>query len=183
LFDEVEKADKNILNLFLQILDEGQITDAFGEKCVFSNTIIILTSNAGSEFIRQAVMANTDYTNIQKELMNYVQEQGFYTPEFLNRFTAVTVFRPLSLPEIEEVAKLLIGKLVATLQKERGVSVQVAPEAVKKLAELGYDPKMGARPRQRSIQEHLENVLAKKLLSGEIKRGDQILVNIGDLEV
>lgn len=183
LFDEVEKADKNILNLFLQILDEGQITDAFGEKCVFSNTIIILTSNAGSEFIRQAVSANNDYANIQKELINFVQEKGYYTPEFLNRFTAVTVFKPLNLPEITEVAKLLITKLAVTLKQERGVFIEVVPEAVEKLAQLGYDPEMGARPMQRSIQEHLENVLAKKLLSGEIKRGDKIIIDVKDLEI
>lgn len=183
LFDEVEKADPNILNLFLQILDEGNITDSQGVKCSFQSTIIILTSNAGSEFIRQATLDKTAYAELQKGLINFVQKENYFRPEFLNRFTQVIVFRPLTFEEIVQVAGFMIKKLIEHLSTERGVFVEVSSETIQKLAELGYDPEMGARPMQRSIQEHLENVLAKKLLSGEINRGDKLLINISDLEL
>ncbi len=183
LFDEVEKADPDILNLFLQILDEGNITDSQGVKCSFQSAIIILTSNAGSEFIRQASRQKIVYEELQKGLINFVQQENFFRPEFLNRFTQVIVFRPLTLEEIIKVAEFMIKKLVEHLVAERGVFVTVTPEAIRKLAELGFDPEMGARPMQRSIQEHLENVLAKKLLSGEINRGDKLTIDILDLEI
>jgi len=183
LFDEIEKANPDILNLFLQILDEGQITDAFDQKCSFSNTIIILTSNAGSEFIRQSVKQVSDYETLQKGLIDFVQKEELFRPEFLNRFNQVVVFRPLTLPEINQVAHFLVTKLIKTLDKDRGIFITVDEESIAKLAELGYDPEMGARPMQRSIQEHLENVLAKKILSGEISRGDKITIGIGDLEI
>jgi ATP-dependent Clp protease ATP-binding subunit ClpC len=181
LFDEIEKADPEILNLFLQILDEGQITDSFDQKCSFSNTIIILTSNAGSEYIRQSVKATLDYVEIQKGLIDFVQKENTFRPEFLNRFTQVVVFKPLTFEEITKVAHLLVNKLTKNLDSERGIFITVEEEATKKLAQLGYDPEMGARPMQRSIQEHLENVLAKKILSGEINRGDKIVIGINDL--
>jgi ATP-dependent Clp protease ATP-binding subunit ClpC len=183
LFDEIEKADKNILNLFLQLLDEGFITDAFGQKAVFSNSIVIMTSNAGSEFIRQAAEKELEYQKTQKMLLNYIQENDYFRPEFLNRFTQVVVFKPLSLPEIGEVAALLIKKLAKNLEQEKGVFIEVEKPAVEKLARAGFDPKMGARPMQRSIQEHLENILAKKILSGEIDRGDRIKVSAVDLDI
>jgi ATP-dependent Clp protease ATP-binding subunit ClpC len=182
LFDEIEKADPQILNLFLQILDEGSITDSFDQKCSFQNTIIILTSNAGSEFIRESSKQVETYEEIQKGLIDFVQKENLFRPEFLNRFTQVVVFKPLTLPEINQVAHFLIEKLSKTLNKERGVFITVDEPAIAKLADLGYDPDMGARPMQRSIQEHLENVLAKKILSGELNRGDRINIGLGDLE-
>lgn len=183
LFDEVEKADPNILNLFLQILDEGNVTDAFGQKCSFSNAIIILTSNAGSDFILKAMRANQEYGLIQKQLMEFVVDQGLFRPEFLNRFTQVVVFRPLTFEEIIQIAHFMIEKLAKVLEKERGISIEIDEQAVKKLAELGFDPKMGARPMQRSIQEHLENVIAKRILSSQINRGDHLAIRLQDLEV
>lgn len=183
LFDEIEKADPNILNIFLQILDEGTITDSFGQKCSFSNTIIILTSNAGSEFIRQNVIKEIRYEDLQKGLIDFVQKQNMFRSEFLNRFSQVVVFRPLSFEEITQVAHFLINKLTTLLNKERGIAINVDEPAIAKLAELGYDPEMGARPMQRSIQEHLENVLAKKILAGEINRGDKISITVTDMEI
>lgn len=182
LLDEIEKADPNILNLFLQVLDEGQITDSFGQKCSFQSTIIIFTSNAGSEFIRQNV-GRGDYQNLQKGLIDFVQKSNLFRPEFLNRFTQVIVFSPLSFEEIGQVAHLLIAKLTKLLEKERGIFITVDEPAIAKLAELGYDPEMGARPMERSLQEHLENVLAKKILAGEINRGDKITIGLNDLEL
>lgn len=197
LFDEIEKAHPDILNLFLQVLDEGNLTDAFGQKCSFSNTIIIMTSNAGSEFIRQTVGDNFDnyqnqdkyasnkksynYDQIQKGLIDFIQKNNLFRPEFINRFTGVIVFKPLTLPEIGQVAELMINKLSKRLKEEKGVTIIVTPEVVNRLAEIGYDPQMGARPMERAIAEHLENLIAKKLLSNEIKRGDQLSIGVNDL--
>ena len=176
LFDEIEKAHPDILDLFLQMLDEGFITDGTGRKVSFTNTIIISTSNAGANLIRESIQGGVQYEKIKESLLDYLQKQNLFRPEFHNRFTGIVAFSPLSLEEIEQVAGLMIVKMIKIIAQNKGVSVSVDPAAVKKLATLGFDPQMGARPMERVIEEKLENYLATKLLSGELKNGDSITI-------
>jgi len=180
LFDEIEKAHPNILNIFLQLLDEGWLTDSLGRKVRFSNTIIIATSNAGSEFIRQSIDKGLGGEDLKKQLLDYLQREGKFRPEFINRFTEVVSFSPLSTADVQKITGLLVDRLVKRLSEEKGISIEITPPAVAKLAELGYDPLLGARPIARTIQQQLENSLAKKMLSGEVKRGSQLVIYVGD---
>lgn len=172
LLDEIEKAHPNILNVFLQVLDDGRLTDALGRTVDFTNTIIICTSNAGAELIRQSIKTFRE-NNLKERLLDYLQKEGIFKPEFLNRFDAVIVYRPLTGEETERVVELLLADLNRRL-KEKEVELAVSPAVVKKIAEMGYDPEFGARPLRRVIQDRLENLVAKKLLSGEINRGDRV---------
>lgn len=180
LFDELEKANPDILNLFLQILDEGHLTDGSGRKVSFTNTIIIATSNAGSQLIRQSIDSGIQYETLRKQLLNYIIDNSIYRPEFINRFSGVIVFSPLSQAEVKEIAALMIKNLATDLYKNKGVKMRVAGDAVAYLAQLGFDPTMGARPMARVIEEKLEDMLAKRLLSGEINKGDEITVTRQD---
>lgn len=181
LLDEVEKAHPDILNLFLQVFDEGWITDSLGRKVKFSNNIIIATSNAGAEYIRQCLKEKVKYQDIRAGLLDYLQTQMIFRPEFLNRFTTRVAFNPLTPSHVEEITNLLVKKLVGHLGKEKEVTLKIMPKAIKKLAEIGYDPELGARPIKRVIQEKIENILAKKMLSGEIKRGDTLIIDVQDI--
>lgn len=181
LFDEIEKAHPDILNLFLQILDEGRLTDGSGRPVSFTNAIIIATSNAGANLIRQSIGSGVEYEATKKTLMEYLQNENIYRPEFLNRFTGIIVFSPLSAREIVQIAGIMIKNLQTVVFKNQGVKVEITPDGVQKLAQLGFDPQMGARPMARTIQEKVENILAKKLLSGELKKGDTITFSARDI--
>lgn len=182
LFDEIEKASPDILNLFLQILDEGFITSSAGRKVYFKNAIIIATSNAGANLIRQLVAKNIQYDQAQKQVIDYVQDQGIFKPEFINRFTSVVYYTPLSQEHIREVAKLMIRKLAANIITTKGIKLKVEIKALAKLAEMGYDPEMGARPMARVIQDQIENFLADKILRGEAKKGSEVIFRISDIK-
>ena len=182
LFDEIEKAHRDILDLFLQMLDEGNITDGSGRKVSFTNAIIIATSNAGANLIRESINTGADYEKTKKELLDYLQKENIYRPEFLNRFSGVIAFSPLSQSEILKVCQLLVGQLVTTMQKNKGISITVASDAISELAKMGYDPQMGARPMMRTIQEKLENLLAKKILGGELNKGDSLTISAKDIQ-
>ena len=176
LFDEIEKADPDILNLFLQILDEGILTDGRGQKVSFSNTIIIATSNAGSDVISQTLGQNANYDQLKNTLSQYLIEQHLFKAELLNRFTGVIAFSPLDQKMIAEVAKLLIKNLQSTVLKNKDIKIEIAPDAIDYLAAAGFDPKMGARPMQRTIADKVENMLAEKILKNEIKKGDGLTI-------
>ncbi|MDO8444450.1 MAG: ATP-dependent Clp protease ATP-binding subunit [bacterium] len=176
LFDEIEKADPDILNLFLQILDEGILTDGRGQKVSFSNTIIIATSNAGSDVISQTLGQNANYDQLKNTLSQYLIDQHLFKPELLNRFTGVIAFSPLDQLAILEVAKLLIKNLQDTVLKNKEIKIEIAPDAIDYLAQIGFDPKMGARPMERVIADKIENLLAEKILRNEIKKGDSLTI-------
>jgi ATP-dependent Clp protease ATP-binding subunit ClpC len=180
LFDEIEKAHPDILNLFLQILDEGRLTDGSGRLVSFTNTIIIATSNAGANLIRQSIGSGVEYESIKKQLLDYLQNENIYRPEFLNRFTSIIVFSPLSSHQIVQIAGLMIEKLRETVFKNQGVKVEITPDGIQRLSQLGFDLAMGARPMARTIQEKVENILAKKLLGGGLKKGDSITFSARD---
>jgi ATP-dependent Clp protease ATP-binding subunit ClpC len=174
LLDELEKAAQNVQDVFLQVMDDGRLTDSSGRQIDFTNSILIATSNAGSQFIADSIRSGKDYQTMRQELINQVLQQSF-KPEFLNRFDAVVVFKPLTLAEVKEIAKLQIVQLKAKLEAQK-IRLVVEDEAVDKLAKLGFDPSFGARPLRRVIQEKVENEIAKEILAGSIKPGDQVII-------
>lgn len=173
LLDELEKAHPNILNLFLQVLDEGHLTDGIGRKVSFQHTVIIATSNAGSQLILQALQNHKDFAVLKEEIIEYLFKEGIYRPEFLNRFDAVVLFKPLSQEHLLQIVDLMLLKLKKNLA-ERGIECSVTQSLKEKLAELGYDPKFGARNLKRIIQDKVENVFAVALLQDTIQRGDKV---------
>jgi len=175
LLDEFEKADKKILNLFLQVFDDGRMTDANGRTISFTNTIIISTSNASSEFIRESVTKKYELNS--EMLLDYLQKNGIFSPELLNRFDSVVTFKPLAALEISAVTELVINELASKLAIQ-DIILSVGPKALAKIAKDGYHQEFGARPLRRFVQDNIEDVIAKKILSGEIGRGDSVLVDL-----
>jgi len=176
LLDEIEKAHPNILNLFLQVLDEGHITDGTGKRVDFKNTIIIATSNAGYKIILKAIKEKKEWSNLKEELLNYLFNQGIFRPEFINRFDAVVIFKPLSKENLLDIAELLLKKLKKNL-KEKGIDFVITLPLKEKIVELGYNPTFGAREMRRVIQDKIENPLAKALLAGQLKKGQRVEID------
>ncbi len=177
LLDELEKAHPDILNLFLQVMDDGRLTDGLGRTVDFTNAIIIATSNAGTQYIQDEVIKGTALPDIKTELMENELRQT-YRPEFLNRFDDVIVFSPLTQDDVAAIAYLLINKIVERL-KAKGIVLSVTDAAVHELALAGFDPKFGARPLRRVIQEKLENAIAEKILAQEVGRRDSLVYDAG----
>lgn len=177
LLDELEKAHPDILNLFLQVMDDGRLTDGSGRTVDFTNAIIIATSNAGTALIQQRVRENVGIAQIREELIDSVLGKHF-RPEFLNRFDHIIVFKPLSREHILEIARLLIARVQANLQK-RGIALEVTDEALEDLAVRGFDPAFGARPLRRLIQDEVDDALAKYLLTGKLDRRDVAVLEKG----
>lgn len=180
LLDEIEKAHRDILTLFLQVFDDGRLTDGTGQVVDFTNTIIIATSNAGSELIRQGINKGVTGEPLKKILLEYLQKEGLFRPEFLNRFDQVVAFHPLSQENIIEVAKLMLTSLSERM-KEKDITLKFTDQAVKKLAQIGFDPVYGARPMRRAIQDKVENSLAESILAGKTERGQTILIDEKDI--
>jgi len=176
LLDEFEKAHPNILNLFLQVFDEGFLTDGLGRKVYFKNSIIIATSNAGYQMIFKAVQENKDWQKLKEELINYLVENGIFRPELLNRFDAVVLFKPLTKENLLKIAELMLKKIEKSL-KEKDIEFLITDELKEKIVELSYDPKFGAREMQRIIQDKVGNVLAEGILRGILKRGSKVEVD------
>ncbi len=173
LLDEFEKAHPNILNLFLQVFDEGHLTDGLGRKVDFKNTIIIATSNAGYQMIFKAAKENKDWTTTREQLINFLVENGIFRPELLNRFDAVVLYKPLTKENLLSIAELLLKKIQKQL-KEKQIDFIIEDPLKEKIVELAYRPEFGARQMQRVIQDKIGNALAEAILREEIKRGDRI---------
>jgi len=169
LLDEIEKADAKVLNLFLQILDEGWVTDAFGRKINFRNSIIIATSNAASELIRESTAKHLSFEETKQKILEYIQQNNIFRPEFLNRFDGIVLFQPLTEQEILQVAKLLLADLTKRLSGQ-DLIFQPSQTLIEKVARLGYDPTFGGRAMRRVIQDKVEDLIAKKMLAGEIQK-------------
>jgi len=182
LLDEIEKAHPNILNLFLQVLDEGWITDGFGRKIDFKNAIIIATSNAGAEIIRQDIKENKKLSIVKDELLDYLFKKNIFRPEFINRFDGVVVFKPLTKENLILICHLMLKKLAENFQ-DKGIGFEITKELKEKVVDLSYSPQFGAREMKRTIQDKIENVLASALLSNEIKRGDRIEIDPADFKL
>jgi len=171
LLDEVEKAHPDVFNVLLQVLDDGRMTDGQGRTVDFKNTVIVMTSNLGSQMIQQ--MAGDDYGVIKLAVMAEVKTT--FRPEFINRIDEIVVFHALSEKNIESIAKIQLKALEARLAKLE-IKLDVAPEALSEVAKEGFDPVYGARPLKRAIQQQIENPLAKDILAGKFSAGDTIRV-------
>ncbi|GAB2625124.1 ATP-dependent chaperone ClpB [Novilysobacter erysipheiresistens] len=175
LLDEVEKAHPDVFNILLQVLDDGRLTDGQGRTVDFRNTVIVMTSNLGSQMI-QEMDADTPetYTQMKAAVMGVVQNH--FRPEFINRLDDIVVFHPLDKAQIREIARIQMTGLERRLH-ERGLALELSDAALALLANVGFDPVYGARPLKRAIQQQLENPLAQKILSGEFTSGDTIHVD------
>lgn len=179
LLDEVEKAHPDILNVLLQVLDDGRLTEASGRTVDFTNTIIICTSNAGTDFIQESLQNNVPLEFIRQSLVQGMIKK-YFRPELINRYDAVVVFKPLTEKEIEQVAGLMLVKLASELEK-RGIHFKASEAAIKELAHKGFDPLFGARPLRRAIQDNVDGALAKYLLTGKLKRRDVVVLEEGSV--
>ncbi len=175
LLDEIEKANPNILNLFLQVLDEGHITDGLGRKVSFVDTIIIATSNAGYKIILETIKKKLKFSKIKKQLLDYLFAQGIFRPEFLNRFDSIVLFQPLSEDNLIDIAQLMLNKIRKNLE-EKNIELVITEAMKKKVVKMGYNPLFGARDLKRAIQDNIENVLAEALLSGKLIRGQRAIL-------
>ena len=182
LFDEVEKAHPDIFNVLLQVLDDGVLTDAKGRKVDFSNTIIIMTSNLGATALRDdktvgfgARDLRLDHGNMEKRIFEELKKQ--YRPEFINRIDEKVVFHSLSESDMQEVVKIMVKPLIATLS-EQAITLKFQPSALKLLAQDGYDVEMGARPLRRTLQTKVEDPLSEMLLSGQLTEGASLKVGV-----
>lgn len=182
LLDELEKAHPDILNLFLQVMDDGRLTDGRSKTVDFTNTIIVATSNAGSTFIANEISNNKKVADF-KDFLIKDELSKYFRPEFLNRFDGLIVFRPLTEDEIVKIANLLINNLAKKIEK-KGIELIVSDNALKELAKIGFDPKFGARPLKRVITREIEDKLANMLLGGELDRRDSVIFHsLDDVEV
>jgi ATP-dependent Clp protease ATP-binding subunit ClpB len=171
LFDEIEKAHPDVFNILLQILDDGRLTDSQGRTVDFRNTVIIMTSNIGSQFILDRGTA--DWAEVETHVMSELRRN--FKPEFLNRVDDIIIFHPLAMDQIEHIVDLQLERLKKLLA-DRKITLELTPEAKRVLAEEGFDPAFGARPLKRAIQRYLQNPLAMAVLDGRFKDGDHILV-------
>lgn len=175
LLDEIEKSPKDIFNLFLSLLDEGKMKDAFDKEINGRNLFIIGTSNAGAEYIRKLVNDGVKGEELQAKVTEHVLENHLFSPEFINRFDAVVVYEPLGMDELIQIARLQVRTLSENMRK-KGVNVEFTDEAIKQIAEDGYDPAFGARPMQRIIDLSIGDMISKSLLADETKEGDRIRI-------
>lgn len=180
LLDEIEKANKNILNIFLQVFDEGSLTDAFGRKVNFEQHIIIATSNAGADVIRDLVNQGVDPALEKEKIVDVLIKGGSFSPEFLNRFDEVVIFHPLSGEQIYQVTEIAMQALVQRMT-EQGYIYKPTEEITREVARAGFDPQFGARPIQRAIKDKVENAIAKKILDGSIRKGQEFTLSLSDL--
>ena len=180
LLDEIEKAHPNILNLLLQLLDEGQLTDTSGRPASFKDSILIATSNAGADQIRERIEAGQNLEDFAQEFSDQLIKGGQFKPELLNRFDDIVLFRPLKQDELSEVVKLMLTDVNKTLANQN-ISVELTETAIKSIVEHGNDPRLGARPMRRALQRAVEDVVAKKILSGEVHPGSSVTLDASDL--
>ena len=182
LFDEIEKAHPEVLNVLLQLLDDGRLTDAKGRTVDFKNTVVIMTSNVGSHFIAEQV--STGRTSLDEGVRRQVMEalRTHFRPEFLNRVDEIIVFHPLSREEMRKIIDVQLRGLMKRLE-DRKIHVEVTDRAKDLLMAEGYDPTYGARPLKRTIQRRVLDPLAIKVLEGEFREGDTVRVDAqaGDL--
>jgi len=175
LLDEIEKANPDILNLFLQLLDDGRLTDGQGRTISFSESIIIATSNIGAVYIQDQIKAGTSISLIKQELIDNQLHQ-YMRPELINRFDGIVVFKPLTEENVFTITTLLLKRIKKSLA-DQGISLKADKDGVAKLAHQGYDPKFGARPLRRLLQDKIEGEVANKIISGHLRRRDTVVIN------
>ena len=180
LFDEIEKAHPNLLNLLLQLLDEGNLTDSSSKATSFKDAIIIATSNAGADEIRRHIEAGEALESFEQAFTDNLISSGSFKPELLNRFDEIVLFRPLNEAELAQVVGLLVAEINRTLEPQK-VTVTLTPPATAQLVKEGYDPRLGARPMRRMVQRRVEDAVAGKILRGEATAGAIIALDVADV--
>jgi ATP-dependent Clp protease ATP-binding subunit ClpB len=174
LFDEIEKAHRDVFNVLLQVLDDGRLTDGHGRTVDFKNTVIVMTSNLGSDRIQQLAREQAQQWEIEAAVKDVLR--GAFRPEFLNRIDETIVFHPLDKEQLTRIVDVQLEHLRKRLAS-RNLTLTLTDEARKLLAEEGYDPSFGARPLKRVIQQRIENPLATRILAGEFAEGDVVQVS------
>ncbi len=182
LLDEIEKAHPNILNLLLQMLDEGQLTDTSGRSVSFKDAVVIATSNAGADSIRSHIERGEQLEQFESQLEDELINSGQFKPELINRFDEVVLFRPLAPDELAQVVRLMLAEVNKTLSAQN-ISVELTDVAIAKIVEAGNDPRLGARPMRRTLQRAVENTVAGKILRHEANPGDHITLDAPDLSL
>ncbi|MEP6890239.1 MAG: AAA family ATPase, partial [Nitrospirota bacterium] len=180
LFDEIEKAHHDVFNIFLQVLDDGRLTDSQGRTVDFKNTVLIMTSNIGSPQILDAQQRRASYDEVRSVVMAELREH--FRPEFLNRVDETVVFHPLETEQLTKIVEIQLERLRARLT-ERRISLLVTPSALRHLGQSGYDPVYGARPLKRLIQQQIETPMARQLIKGELRDGDTATVDMNDGQI
>ena len=178
LLDEFEKAHPDILNLFLQVFDDGRLTDSLGRTADFQNTIIIATSNAHSDFIKEQLEAGRKIETVADDLKKKLA--GFFRPELLNRFSDVIVFKNLNEGEIRQIAGLQLQALAKSVKETHGLILKFDEAAIAEISRIGYSPIFGAGQLRQAISENIKSVLAEKILKKEIARGNELEVIFND---
>ena len=176
LFDEIEKAHRDVFNVLLQVLDDGRLTDGQGRVVDFKNTLIVMTSNLGSEELHRMAEGNTSDVEVEMAIREILKAN--FRPEFLNRIDETLVFRRLDREDVKQIAVIQIGQLQDRLA-DRRIAMEITDSALELLAREGYEPAYGARPLKRLIQQHIENPLARKILANEFNEGDQVIIDVG----
>jgi len=179
LLDEFEKANQSVHDIFLQILDEGVFTDSRGTKVNARNTIIIATSNAGSQLILNTVQQRKELSTLSAEIISSIIKAGIYRPELINRFDNTIIFEPLSVGQQTEVASMMLSALYERV-KQQGYQLNVKEDLLTVLVEKGYNPEFGARPMQRVLQDVIEEKIAQKIIAGTVHQGDSIKLGLTD---
>jgi len=185
LLDEIEKANPKVFDIFLQVLDDGRLTDSQGRTADFKNTILIFTSNIGSDEILQKIQGQsngqtgrsvptTEMGLPREELINILRD--YFRPEFINRFDDIVIFNSLGVPELVKIAKLKIQRIQENL-KEKGIGLEISDERLEKMVSAAYDPAFGARPIERMLREQVENKIAHSIIAGELNDGDVVKIN------
>jgi ATP-dependent Clp protease ATP-binding subunit ClpC len=182
LLDEIEKANPNILNLLLQMLDEGQLTDDKGRKVSFKDSIVICTSNAGADTIRQKIEQGEKLEDFAAEFSDQLINSGQFKPELINRFDEIVLFRQLMPDELKQVVQLQMKAVNQSLASQN-ITVELTDAAADQLVAQGNDPRLGARPMRRAVQKHVQDVVAEKILKGQAKPGDKITLDTNDLKL
>ena len=177
LFDEIEKAHHDVFNVLLQVLDDGRLTDSQGRTVDFKNTVLIMTSNIGSQHIIDSQQAGATYEQMRAVVTGELRQH--FRPEFLNRVDEIVVFHPLSEVHLAKIVDIQLGRLRQRLA-ERHITLTVTPVALKNLGTRGYDPAYGARPLKRLIQQEIETPIARQLIKGELRDGDMAAVDVKD---
>jgi ATP-dependent Clp protease ATP-binding subunit ClpC len=181
LLDEIEKAHPNVLNTLLQMLDEGILRDINNRQVSFRDAVVVATSNAGAERIREHIEKGEQLEQFEEQFTNELISAGVFRPEFLNRFDEIVLFRPLTPDELGQIIDIILRSVNKNLAVQK-VSVLVDEDAKRLLVNAGYDPRLGARPMRRVVQRVVENIVANRMLAGQVPAGSQIHVTAQDVQ-
>jgi ATP-dependent Clp protease ATP-binding subunit ClpC len=182
LLDEIEKAEPKVLDIFLQILDEGMFTDDFGEKIYFRNIMIIATSNAGSNILTKLIENGVDYATMRKNIIDHITQENIFRMEFLNRFNGIILFHPLNAEELQSVTKLMLDTIAKSMHTKKNIRLQFEDGCIATIIANGYEPVFGARSIRRYIETHIENIIATKIIAKETAEGEAILIRPEDMQ-